>query len=342
MVSGPEFGWVFPSTGDDSWLGHALPRTTPGRQLLTKFGRTIDDLSYDFLLVTTGQRNNHFGSKAPYIDSLAAGAALSVITRRIRLLIAVRPGLVPAPLCARACATIDQLSEGRFMLNLVSGGRPLREFGERLEHADRYKLGVEFVNAVLGLWSGQPFCYEGCFISMDAATCYPLPWRDRRPEIFTSGTSDEAIQLAADYADVALIPGTVPTEAAKYVRLLKNAVAGRRRKVRIGTHFYVIARSSEAKAKAAAERLLSRADPAHVLPGADSSKSPMIELARHLWDGMKRLSPRPTPMIIGSYGQVVDTIKRFSDIGLSCFIMHGYPSSTEARRIDENVIPQLR
>jgi alkanesulfonate monooxygenase len=342
MLGGLEFGWVFPSTGDDARLGHAQPRTAPGRELLTNFGRAIDDLSYEFVLVTTGQRNNHFGGRAPYIDSIAVGAALSIITKRIRLLVAVRPGLVPAALCARACATIDQLSEGRFMLNLVSGAQPLRQFGERLSHADRYKLSVEFINAILGLWSGQPFCYDGRFINMEFATCDPRPWRDRRPEIFTSGASDEALELAADYADLALIPGTVPTEAAKYVRLLENAAGRRRRKVRMGTHFYVVARSTEATAKAAAERMLSKADPVHVLPGVDSSNAPMVELARHLWDGMKRLSPRPTPMIIGSYGQVVDTIKRFSDIGLSCFILHGYPSGAEARRIDEYVIPRLR
>jgi len=114
------------------------------------------------------------------------------------------------------------------------------------------------------------------------------------------------------------------------------------RKIRIGTHFYIVARASEASAQAAAERLLSRVAAAATLAPPDSATAAMIQIAPGFWDGMKRLSPQPAPMIVGSYQQVAETLQRLSANGLSCFILHGYPSAAEATRVAENVLPRLR
>jgi len=342
-VSGSiEFGWVFPSTGDGSHLGLVQPAVPPGRGLLHDFGGVVDKLPYDFLLVTTGQRNNHFGATAPYIDSLVTTSALSVTTRRIKLLVALRPGLVSPPFCARACATIDQFSEGRFMLNLVSGGQPLLQYGETLNRAARYRRSAEFLDTLFGLWSGDAFSYSGRFYKLNSSPSFPQPWKGRRPPIYVSGTSDDAIRLAASYADCALAPGALPVNLSRYVKAVSTAAEKVGRKIRIGTHFYIVARASEASAQAAAERLLSRVTAGATLAPPDSATAAMIQIAPGFWDGMKRLSPQPAPMIVGSYRQVAETLQRLSANGLSCFILHGYPSAAEATRVAENVLPRLR
>jgi alkanesulfonate monooxygenase len=337
-----EFGWVFPSTGDGHYLGLPQPPVPPGRKLLLEFGGLIDTLPYEYLLVTTGQRNNHFGAAAPYVDSLVTAAALGATTRRIKLLIAIRPGLVEPPFCARACASIDQFTEGRFMLNLVSGGQPLRQFGETLSRDDRYRRSTEFLDALLGLWSGEAFSYDGRFYTLDSASSVPGPWQGRRPEIYVSGTSEDSVGLAAHYADCTLAPGATLDRLARFVAATSRAAQEAGRTIRTGTHFYVVARASQSSAMAAAERILSRVRPGATLAAPDMAKAEFTEVAPGLWDGMKRLTAQPTPIAIGSYRRVAETLQRFRDIGITSFILHGYPSAQEATRIAECVLPRLR
>src|SRR5262249_11365360 len=138
----------------------------------------------------------------------------AALSHRLKLLVAVRPGLMHPAMAARALATLDVLSEGRVMLNLVSGGGPLGMYGEVLTRGDIYARSLDFVRLVKQMWKGNVAAYEGSVYRARDAVCYPVPLQRPYPPIFIAGNSQEAMELAADEGDVAVIPGCTLDAAA--------------------------------------------------------------------------------------------------------------------------------
>lgn len=106
---------------------------------------------------------------------------------------------------AKAAATADHVSRGRFALNLVMGWftPELAMFGtEPLEHDARYAFGAEWLACVDRLWSAErPFDYEGEFFSMREARSHPHPLQPR-PPVLNAGSSPAGIAFCGhDDAD---------------------------------------------------------------------------------------------------------------------------------------------
>ena len=89
------------------------------------------------------------------------GAGLTA-TEQLRFLVAVRPGLQPPSLAARMTATLDRLSGGRLLINVVTGGDPVENKGDGifLSHAERYAVTREFLPAYKALLAGETVNYS--------------------------------------------------------------------------------------------------------------------------------------------------------------------------------------
>ena len=59
-----------------------------------------------------------------------------------------RPGIMTPTVAARMTATLDQISNGRLLINVVAGGDPVELAGDGVfaEHGERYKLTDEFLD----------------------------------------------------------------------------------------------------------------------------------------------------------------------------------------------------
>ena len=80
-------------------------------------------------------------------DPWVVASSLLPVTRNLKFLVAVRPGLHQPSLAARMAATFDRLSGGRLLINLVTGGdqTELEGDGVFLDHAPRYEQSAEFI-----------------------------------------------------------------------------------------------------------------------------------------------------------------------------------------------------
>lgn len=112
--------WFLPTHGDGRYLGTAQGGRPVDLPYLQQVALAADNLGYYGVLIPTGKSCE---------DSWLVAAALAPLTRRLRYLVAVRPGLQPPSLAARMAATLDRLSDGRLLINVVTGGDPVENKG---------------------------------------------------------------------------------------------------------------------------------------------------------------------------------------------------------------------
>jgi hypothetical protein len=125
--------WFLPTHGDGRYLGTA----TGGRQTdfayLRQIAQAADTLGYYGVLLPTGRSCE---------DSWIVASAVAPLTQNLRYLVAVRPGLQSPTVAARMTATLDRLSNGRLLVNVVTGGDPVENAGDGifLDHDERYEV----------------------------------------------------------------------------------------------------------------------------------------------------------------------------------------------------------
>src|SRR5579864_5193731 len=139
--------WFIPGHGDSRYLGTAISRRTTSYAYLSQVTQAIDALGYNGALLPTGQTCE---------DAFVLAASLIPVTRQMKFLVAVRPGTVSPVLAARMSATFDRLSEGRLLINVVTGGDPVELAGEgtHLSHDERYAITDEFLTVWRALLRG--------------------------------------------------------------------------------------------------------------------------------------------------------------------------------------------
>jgi alkanesulfonate monooxygenase len=350
-----EFAWYAPIDGDGRFAGTTQPELYPSLERLTEVIQTAERVGFSTILVPTGSTNNTFSTSAPYHDSVVAAAALATVTRSIRLLVAIRMGTIEPAACARMGATLDQLSGGRFAINIVTGGAAQDMYGEQLDHDARYRRSEEYIKILKGLWTEDRFDFDGEFFHLKDAFCYPRPLQLPYPPIYCPGASEIARQIGARHGDYYLMHGEALATAAERVADMERRLVGSGRALRYGIRFQIIARPTEAEALEAGEFLLSRIDPA-VLKAREAlyARSESVGQRRlndqtrqemvgpNLWGGMRKVRAGAGTALLGSYDQVADRIVDYHRAGLDLFIFSSYPMAEEAERVGQEIIPRVR
>ena len=180
------------------------PRWTPGRFTLSAAGGAGSrQPGLLRVLIPTGKSCE---------DSWLVASALAPLTRRLRYLVAVRPGLQPPTLAARMAATLDRLSEGRLLINVVTGGDPVENKGDGifLSHSERYQVTREFLDVYTRLLRGEKVDYHGEHIHVEGAEVLFPPVQENGPPLYFGGSSDAAIDVAAEQIDSYLTWGEPP------------------------------------------------------------------------------------------------------------------------------------
>ena len=179
--------WFLPTHGD----GHYLGTSTGGRAVdlpyLRQIAQAADMLGYYGVLIPTGKSCE---------DSWLVASALVPLTERLRFLVAFRPGLQPPSLAARMAATLDRLSNGRVLINIVTGGDPVENRGDGLflDHDERYRITGEFLDVYRRLMGGQKVDYEGRHIRVEGAEILFPPVQEGGPPLW-SDFADELRHL---------------------------------------------------------------------------------------------------------------------------------------------------
>src|SRR5580692_12970664 len=113
--------WFLPTHGDGRYLGSDVNARHITLNYLGQIARAADELGYFGVLLPTGKSCE---------DSWVVASAMVPLTKRLRFLVAIRPGLTEPAFAGRAAATLDRLSDGRLLINVVTGGDPAELKGD--------------------------------------------------------------------------------------------------------------------------------------------------------------------------------------------------------------------
>ncbi len=163
-------------------------RRAPTHEYLAQIAVACDHLGFDAMLTPCGT-----GCE----DAWLTTASLLPLTRRVKFLVAFRPALLTPTLAAQMASTYQRMSDGRLLVNIVTGAETaeLARFGVHEDKDTRYAQTAEFLAVMRGAWSGEPFDYDGRFVSVQGATTRAVP--DPIPEIYFGGASAAAETVAA-------------------------------------------------------------------------------------------------------------------------------------------------
>ena len=306
---------------------------------------TAEHCGFDNLLLPSGYTMG--------IDSVAFAAGIAPLLRRIRLLVAVRMGEMWPPQLARQLATLDQMLDGRLTINIISSDPP----GQTLDSASRYRRTLEYMRVLRDLLDGKSVDVHGEFLDL---TLDPPRMRPAGgcPPLYFGGLSEAARDVAAQAADVYLMwPDTLDGVAAVLDDMRARA-ARYGRTLRFGYRAHVIVRATEAEARAAAGRLISRLDPAtgevirrRSLDTTSAGTRRQNELREsadnegfaepNLWTGIGRARSGAGAAIVGDPDQVLAKLRAYRDLGMEAFILSGYPHAAEADLFARHVLHRL-
>lgn len=289
------------------------------------------------------------------IDTTVFASAIATLTKRIRLLMAVRIGETWPPQLARQIATLDRIAGGRLTVNIISSDMP----GEKMDSEPRYARTVEAMKILKVLLNGEHLNHQGEHYQFDIDPPRVGTMSGKCPPLYFGGMSPAARQAAAEGCDVYLMwPETVQgaknliddmtSRAAKYGRTLKY-----------GFRSHVIVRETEAEAREYATRLLSKLDAdtgdairAKSLDSSSTGVARQAELREaaagnegyiedNLWTGIGRARSGCGAAIVGDPDQVLAKINAYRAVGIEAFILSGYPHINECDMFARYVLPRL-
>src|ERR1700704_28537 len=146
-----------------------------------------EDFGYDCTLIAELNLNDIKGPESDSLDAWTTAAALAAVTKKLELMVAVRPTFHNPALLAKQAANVDRISGGRLSLNVVSSWwrDEAEQYGITFdEHEARYARTEEWLRVVSGLWSRPKFSHRGDHYRIENAVLEPKPMRRPRPTIY--------------------------------------------------------------------------------------------------------------------------------------------------------------
>ncbi|HLG83965.1 MAG TPA: LLM class flavin-dependent oxidoreductase [Bradyrhizobium sp.] len=286
------------------------------------------------------------GDDQDLLENWTGAAALAAVTNRIELISAIKPLLVHPVVLAKMALQIENISEGRFAINLVNAWyRPeLERSGIGFpDHDARYAYGREWVEIVRELTSGKRVDFQGEHFRIESYQLRPVDEFRQRPTIYLGGESEAARALAADAADVYFMNGQPLGD----IRALIQDVARRPRRgapIRFGLSAFVIARETDAEAEAELAELFAIAEQdkptrARLVANADPEAQMFKTAAKEARVGT---NGGTSARLVGSYDTVARRILEFNAIGVELFMLQFQPVDENMKRFAEHVIPRVR
>lgn len=343
--------WFIPTHGDGRYLGTADGARAVDAEYMRQIAAAADRLGFEGVLIPTGS-----SCEDPWI----VASSLIPVTRRLKFLVAVRPGLMSPTLAARMAATFDRISEGRLLINVVAGGDPVELAGDGLflDHDARYELTDEFLHVWRKELAGETVEFEGKHLTVKGGRVLFPPLQEPHPPVWFGGSSPAAHQVAAKHADVYLTWGEPPAEVARKIAEVRELAEREGREIRFGIRLHVIVRETEEEAWNAAEDLIKHVDDETIataqnifarfdsvgqrrmsrLHSGDRSK---LVIGPNLWAGVGLVRGGAGTALVGSPASIAERMREYQALGIETFILSGYPHLEEAYRVADLLFPHL-
>jgi FMNH2-dependent dimethyl sulfone monooxygenase len=341
------FGYWLPVFG--GWLRNVEDEGMPATwEYVRNLAVRSERIGFDLTLVAELNLNDIKGPEAPALDAWSTAAALAAVTRRLELMVAVRPTFHHPALFAKQAANIDRISGGRLALNVVSSwwkdessqhGLPFEE------HDRRYERTEEWLAVVKGMWSEPRFSHSGRLYRIDGAILEPKPTRLPWPTIYAGGESEAAKNLIARECDAYVMHGDPPERIAEKVadmRERRQRVAPEAPPLLFGASGYVVCRATQE----AAQREVARITDVRATGRGYANYEQWIagtKLEQRVSLEDYSVSNRGLRSgLVGTPETIAERLAAFERAGADLMLLQFSPQAEEMDRFAEEVIPLVR
>lgn len=302
------------------------------------------------------------GAFSTWPDNNQIAAHVFSKTDRIGALLAHRPGFIAPTLAARQLATLDQFSEGRLWIHVITGGSDAdqQRDGDFLEHDRRYDRTDEYLDVLKKTWeSSEPFDHAGEFYRVKGAISQVKPFQSPRIPISFGGSSDAALRVAGKHADIYALWGEPLDGVRETIGKVRAAARPYNRvdDIRFTIAFRIVVAKTEDRAWEKADAILQKVK-ATARVGGNGEKLPsnigsvrLREAAsrgkvldKRLWTEVAAASGAGgnSTALVGTPGQVAEAILDYYDAGVSNFLMRGFYPTEDTVAYGRDVAPLVK
>jgi alkanesulfonate monooxygenase len=343
--------WFIPTQGDGRYLASQEQMRQTDYGYLRQIAQAVDQLGFEGVLLPTGNSCE---------DAWIVASTLAPATTRLKFLVAVRPGVMSPSVAARMASTFDRFSDGRLLVNVVTGGDPEEAKGDGvfLTHDERYEVTGEFLNVWRRVMAGETVTFKGKHIHVEGTKVIYPALQQPHPPLYFGGSSEAAMDLAAEQLDVYLTWGEPPAQVAEKIAQVRRKAELAGRTLRFGIRLHAIVRETNERAWQAANDLIQYVDDDAIarsrkalarfdsegqkrmsaLNPGDRSK---LEISPNLWAGVGLVRGGAGTALVGDAKTVAERLLEYADLGIETFILSGYPHLEEAYRVAELLFPLL-
>jgi alkanesulfonate monooxygenase len=374
-----EFGWFIPVRGDGKYVG-VEPERKPTMEYLIEVAKAAEDAGFRFALIPTGRAcvdswiigtivASHTKSLRPLI-AMRPGLIAPVIAARMGASLDVASG-------GRAMFNIVT---GHSAQDLKETGDPLYDaHDERYERTDEFlqivrglwekSKGPGYSEFSIGKQQSQDedkLDFSGKYYDLEGAISYPAVVQHPHPPIYFGGSSAIGKRVAVEHADVYLMWA----EPVEWIKEQIDEVEGYRaelkqqkgidRPLRYGLRVHVLVRETEEEAWDAAWEIISKIDQT-TIEKADkkfstfeavgqkrqnqlraASREKDYKVGPNLWSGLSLVRDGGSLLLVGTPEQLTERFLEYIDVGISTFILSGYPHLEEATITGRLLLPLLQ
>lgn len=258
-TGGKDIG-VFMPIANGGWImSKNAPRLDGSYAYNRQVAQLADRIGFDFIMSMAKFRG--YGGETRHwedtLDATATMAALADATSRVKVWTTIHALVQNPAFTAKMMATLDQISEGRAGLNLVTGSyrgefAQMGAWPEAIDHDQRYDLALEWIQAVKALWTEPSVTMNGRYVTLDDCRSDPKP--STRPFLVCAGTSQKGMRFSSEEMDGMFLHGSDPAKLAATSRAAKAEAASLGRTLRTYAMMTVVMDDTDAAAQATADR----------------------------------------------------------------------------------------
>ncbi|HEY0240171.1 MAG TPA: LLM class flavin-dependent oxidoreductase [Friedmanniella sp.] len=324
--------------------------------------RAHEEAGFDKVLVGYGSST---------ADGMQVAAYAAAASERLQFLIAHRPGVVFPTLAARGFATLDQFSQGRVNVHIVTGGvdADMRREGDFEDKDARYARTDEYISLLRASWeSEEPFDHQGAAYHLEGFRSDVRPWQNRKIPVYFGGSSAAAYRVGSAQADTFMLWGEPLAETAEQIAAVtaQGQAVGRAEPPTFSVSFRPILGATEDEAWARAHHVLDVIRGSGGGLGAFVSNAALVggdkppesvasqrllaaaakgELHdRALWTPTAAATNASgnTTALVGTPETVAEALADYAELGVTAFLIRGYEPLADAVEYGRELLPRAR
>ncbi|KAF2679634.1 bacterial luciferase-like protein [Lentithecium fluviatile CBS 122367] len=350
-----KFAYWVPNVSGGLIISKIPQRTSWDLPSNIRYARTAETHGFEYALTqirftaSYGAANQH--------ESVSFSQALLHNTDKLKVIAAILPGPWNPAVVAKQIASIDNYTNGRIAVNIVSGWfkGEFTAIGEWwLEHAERYRRSNEFIRCLKGIWTApeeEGFSFGGDFYRFRNYRLAPKPLQKPYPEIFQGGNSDDARRNGAEVSDWYFMNGNTLEGFREQIGDVRARArkAGREKEVKFAVNGFVIVRETEEEAVRVLLEIQGKADKEAVEAFHDAVQQAGASTAnkKGMWANSKfedlvQYNDGFKTKLIGTKEQVADRILLLKCLGIDLVLTAFLHYEEEVEAFGKEVLPLVR